>query len=165
MPAFFLLLAIVGGIAVGDLVLENTSRGEVTVLNQAITGYTEGQLLAAAAALGFVVALLLAASVSAARARRVRRTRLHTATRNSRGRMPEPEGGREHLSPRDEHARPADLERDRWVDEPQDRRAATAPQQVKRSPEPLYEESRRAARLHHDPDLWSPRHTDDRRTP
>jgi hypothetical protein len=59
-----LLLASIGGILVGDLVLENTAAGSATVLHHPITGYSEGQLLAVAAALGFVLCLLVVGSVS-----------------------------------------------------------------------------------------------------
>ena len=64
MAVFFLLLAILGGALVGDLVWENTTLGEATVLDRTVVSYPQGWLLAAAAALGFVVALLLVASVS-----------------------------------------------------------------------------------------------------
>jgi hypothetical protein len=59
MAALLLLLAVVGGILVGDLVLENPAAGAVTVLHHPISGYSQGQLLAAAVALGLVVGLLV----------------------------------------------------------------------------------------------------------
>ena len=77
MAAFLLfVLAAAGGVVVGNLVWENSTAAEVTVFNQPLTGYPQGWLLAAAAALGFVVALLLVASVSVTKGRRERRRQL-----------------------------------------------------------------------------------------
>ena len=39
MAAFFLLLAILGGALVGDLVWENTTAGEATVLDRTLVSY------------------------------------------------------------------------------------------------------------------------------
>jgi hypothetical protein len=63
-------------VVVADLVLENSSAGEATVFTQPISGYSQGELLAMAAALGFVVAVLLVASVSSTQRRRARRKQL-----------------------------------------------------------------------------------------
>jgi hypothetical protein len=52
MAAFFLLLALIGGALVGDLVWENSTAGEVTVLDPTVTGYPQSWLLAAAAVIG-----------------------------------------------------------------------------------------------------------------
>ena len=52
----------------GDLVLENTAAGSVTVLDRSFTGYSQGQLLAVVAALGFMVGMLAVGSVSLRRA-------------------------------------------------------------------------------------------------
>jgi hypothetical protein len=78
MAALFLfVLAVAGGVVVvGDLVWENTTAAEVTVFGQPVTGYHQGWLLAMAATLGFVVALLLVASVGATKGRRERRRQL-----------------------------------------------------------------------------------------
>ena len=65
MAAFFLLLALIGGALVGDLIWENSTVGEVTVLDRTVVGYPQGWLLAAAAAIGFVVALLLVTYIPA----------------------------------------------------------------------------------------------------
>jgi hypothetical protein len=73
MAVFFLLLAMIGGALVGDLIWENTTAGKITVLDRTVTGYPQGWLLVAAAAIGFVIALLLVASVSSTKARRNRR--------------------------------------------------------------------------------------------
>ena len=87
MAALLLLLAIVGAAVVGDLVLENTATGAITVLDRPVTGYSHGLLLAMAAAIGFVVALLVVGSVSLRRSRRVRRKQLRTAEREQRGQL------------------------------------------------------------------------------
>jgi hypothetical protein len=132
MAAFFLLLAIIGGALVGDLVWENTTAGEVTVLDRTVGGYPQGWLLAAAAALGFVVALLLVASVSSTRSRRARRRQLRSIKHDQRDRDLEP--GPDHAA---------------WLDESFGRRETTADtvEPLQRQPEPLYEETRRARRL------------------
>jgi hypothetical protein len=67
MAVLLFLLAIAGGVLVGDLVIENTAPGSVTVLDRSFTGYSEGQLLAAVAALGFVVGVLCQAGRSGPR--------------------------------------------------------------------------------------------------
>jgi hypothetical protein len=157
MAALLLLLAIAGGVLVGDLVLENTAAGSVTVLDRSVNGYTEGQLLAVVAGLGFVVGLLAVGSVSMRRTRRDRRRELRTAERDLTAELTELE--RENLSLRKQLARrdpssrggdaegmPADLitgsrasageRRPRYPSPPTDH-----------PPEPVYEEARRVARL------------------
>jgi hypothetical protein len=135
MAAFCFLLALVGGALIGDLVWENTGAGEVTVLGRTVDGYPQGWLLSAAAALGFVVALLLVASVSSTEARRARRRQLRAMKRDPQHRDIEPEG-----------------DYDRWLDESFGRRAGDAdadPSRPRRS-EPLYEQTGRAAGLPED---------------
>jgi len=131
MAAFFLLLALIGGALVGDLIWENTTAGEVTVLDRTVAAYPQGWLLAAAAAIGFVVALLLVASVSSTKARRRRRRQLRSMNRD----MPEHGFEPDHAS---------------WLEEPSDRRetAAGASGMSPRHSEPLYEQTRQA----HPPD-------------
>jgi hypothetical protein len=63
MAVLLFLLAIAGGVLVGDLVLENTAAGSVTVLDRSFGGYSQGQLLAGVAALGFMVGVLALGSV------------------------------------------------------------------------------------------------------
>jgi hypothetical protein len=46
---------------VGDLIWKNTTVDEVTVLDRTVTGYSQGWLLVAATAIGFVIALPLVA--------------------------------------------------------------------------------------------------------
>jgi hypothetical protein len=133
MAAFFLLLAILGGALVGDLVWENTTLGEATVLDRTLVSYPQGWLLAAAAALGFVVALLLVASVSSTKARRNRRRQLRSMKHRLDGEGVETE-----------------LEHASWLDESFGRHeAADTPEPLERPSEPLYEQTR-AARQHED---------------
>jgi hypothetical protein len=70
MAAFVLfVVAVAGGGVAADLALENPTAGQVTVFGQTVGGYPEGWLLAAAAGLGFVVALVLVASVNSTKGR------------------------------------------------------------------------------------------------
>ena len=135
MAAFFLLLAMIGGALVGDLVWENTTVGEATVLGRTAVNYPQGWLLAGAAALGFVVALLLVASVSSTKARRQRRRQLRSMRRRLEGEGIETE-----------------LEHASWLDESLGRRdtAAAADASPRSRSEPLYEQTRLAARQHDD---------------
>ena len=83
MAAFVLfLLAVAGGVVVGDLVWENRSGAEVSIFGQPVPDYPQGWLLAMAATLGFVVALLLVASVGATKGRRERRRLLRRLRRD-----------------------------------------------------------------------------------
>ena len=157
MAILLFLLAIAGGVLVGDLVLENTAAGSVTVLDRSFTGYTQGQLLAVAAALGFMVGLLVVGSVGLRRARRVRRRELRRAERDLTAEVAELE--RENSSLRDELARraavsrrpaagamPADLAAGSMASAAERRTRAYSPP-ADRHPEPVYEEARRVARL------------------
>jgi hypothetical protein len=132
MAALFLLLAILGGALVGDLVWENTSNGEVTVLDRTLVSYPQGWLLAAAAAVGFVTALLLVASVSSTRGRRDRRRQLRAMRRDQRDPDFEPD-------------------HDGWLEERVDPRetGAGSDRPSRRPVEPLYEQTREA-HLHDD---------------
>jgi hypothetical protein len=127
MAAFFLLLALIGGAVVGDLIWENTTAGEVTVLDRTIAGYPQGWLLAAAAAIGFVVALLLVASLSSTKARRKRRREYRSMKRDLQDQHYEPD----HAS---------------WLDESFGRQETTTDtaKPVPGQSEPLYEQTRRA---------------------
>jgi hypothetical protein len=97
MAAFVLfVLAVVGGVTVADLVWENPAAGQVTVFHHTVGGYPEGWLLAIAAGLGFVVALLLVASVNSTKRRRARRKQLRGLRRGleDQGAAPEPDHAR-----------------------------------------------------------------------
>jgi hypothetical protein len=142
MAALFLLLAIVGAVVVGDLVLENPGTGDVTVLDRSIGGYPEGWFLAAAAAIGFAVGLLLVGSVGLRRSRRVRRRELREAERDLTEQLGTLEAENSRLREELTRYRPG--------------RRVAGPTRDERSPEPLYDEARRAARLRSDPDLPYP---------
>jgi hypothetical protein len=152
MAALLLLLAIAGSIVVGDLVLENSGIGTVTLLNQPITGYSEGVLLAMTAALGFMVGLLMVGSVSMRRTRRARRRQLRVAERELNGQLAELE--RENTRLRDELARrDSAARRLAGVTAAADLGPPAAVERNVTSPpvdphlEPVYAEARRAARL------------------
>src|SRR5215211_8026293 len=162
MALLLLLLAVVGGILVGDLVLENSAAGAVSVLQRPISGYSQGQLLAMVAALGFVVGLLVVGAASLRRTRRVRRRQLRTAERDLTAQLNELEREnaslREELADRDrtlarpvEAARPGDLG-GTWTASVADRQARVLPLPADGPAEPVYEQARRAARLRSDLD-------------
>jgi hypothetical protein len=131
MAAFLFLLAIIGGALVGDLVWENTTAGEVTVLDRTLVSYPQGWLLAGAAALGFVIALLLMASVGSTRRRRDRRRQLRSLKHQSQ---------REAIEPEQESAN--------WLDESlgRDKTAGDAGEPLGPPSEPLYQRTRRTIR-------------------
>jgi hypothetical protein len=85
------VLAVAGGVVVADLVWENPAAGQVTVFHQTVGGYPEGWLLATAAGLGFVVALLLVASVNSTKGRRARRKQLRGLRRGLEDQVAAPE--------------------------------------------------------------------------
>jgi uncharacterized membrane protein YccC len=163
MAVLLFLLAIAGGVLVGDLVLENTAAGSVTVLDRSFVGYSDGQLLAAVAALGFVIGVLAVASVSLRRSRRVRRRELRRAEQDLSAEVAELE--QENSSLRDELARRAAVSRRPGAAAmPADRAPAVAPGDERRTraysapadrhPEQVDEEARRVTRLrssHMDP--------------
>jgi hypothetical protein len=137
MAVFLLLLAIVGGVVVGDLVWENTIAGELTVFDQPVTGYPQGWLLGMAAVLGFVVALLLVASLNSTKGRRARRRQLRSIKRARRDQATGSE--REHAS---------------WLDESFGGAQAVdkVGEPVGHPAEPLYEQTRQVVRLRDDSD-------------
>jgi hypothetical protein len=69
MAALLLLMAMVGGMVVGDLVLDNATTEDLTLVNHAIHGVSEGLLLVLAAAAGVVVGRPVVASASVTRNR------------------------------------------------------------------------------------------------
>ena len=97
MAAFVLfVLAVAGGVTVADLAWENSAAGQVTVFHHTVGGYPEGWLLPIAAWLGFVVALLLVASVNSTKGRRARRKQLRGLRRGLEDQVvaPEPDHAR-----------------------------------------------------------------------
>ena len=160
MAALLLLLAIVGAVVVGDLVLENTTTGTITVLDHPVTGYSHGLLLAMAAAIGFVVGLLVVGSVSLRRSRRARRRQLRTTERELRGQLLELED--ENTELREELARQelagrrgAGVASAAGLDAPATAGRVPPPLADSRE-EPVYVEARRVARLRSDSDRPSP---------
>jgi uncharacterized membrane protein YciS (DUF1049 family) len=156
MAVLLFLLAIAGGVLVGDLVLENTAAGSVTVLDRSFTGYSQGQLLAVVAAVGFMVGVLAVGSMSLRRARRVRRRELRRAEHDLTAEVAELE--RENTGLRDELARRAAQRRPGAGAMPAgvppgsatsagERRARAYSAPADRHPEPVYDEARRVARL------------------
>ena len=91
MAGLLLLVAAIGGVAVADLVLENPTAGEATVFTQPVSGHSQGMLLAMAAALGFVVALLLIASLAWTRWQRARRRQLRAVSAKGHGQAAAPQ--------------------------------------------------------------------------
>ncbi len=89
MAALFLVLAVVDAVLLGDAVLANTSASSVSVFDQSITGFTQGQLLVVAAGLGLLGALLLGLAWRASGARRAKRRQLRAAQRDLEGRVAE----------------------------------------------------------------------------
>jgi type II secretory pathway pseudopilin PulG len=157
MAVLLFLLAIAGGVLVGDLVLENTDAGSVTVLDRSFTGFSEGQLLAVVAMLGFVVGVLAVASLSLRRTRRARRRQLRTAERDLTAQLTELE--RENLSLRKQlayrdpslrhrgaRAMPADPVTGSTASAGERRPRSSSPP-TNPHHEPVYEEARRVARL------------------
>lgn len=162
MAAFVLfVVAVAGAVVVADLVWENPTVGQITIFQHTITGYPEGWLLAIAAGLGFVVALLLAASVNSTKGRRARRKQLRRLRHDLEDQVAAPEP---------DHARLLDAffgpeEPSRYLDGPDrlvelesedresradDHQRVIAPQWISYPPEPLYEQARRAAGLGQD---------------
>ena len=89
MAAFFLVLAVIIGVVIGDAVVANTAAGSIQLFDQTITGFSQGQLMVIAAAAGFILAVLLFLSFSAGRGRRARRREQRLARRDLQGRLGE----------------------------------------------------------------------------
>src|SRR6266536_3392635 len=89
MAALFLVLAVVDAVLLGDAVLANTSASSVSVFDQSITGFTQGQLLLVAAGLGLLGALLLGLAWRSSGARRAKRRQLRAARRDLESKVAE----------------------------------------------------------------------------
>jgi hypothetical protein len=100
MAVFFLLLAVIMGVVIGDAVVANTGAGSVQLFDQTFTGFTQGQLLVMAAGAGFVFASLLFLSWGSSKNRRIKRRERRGAQRDMEGRIGELE--HENASLRDE---------------------------------------------------------------
>jgi hypothetical protein len=159
MAAFVLfVVAVAGGVVVADLVWENTAAGQVTVFSHTVGGYPEGWTLAIAAGLGFVVALLLVASVNSTKRRRARRKQLGRLRHGLEDQVaaPEPDharlldaffGPEEPSRQLDGPPGPVDLRGDRPESRAEDDQRWATGERVEYPPEPLYEQARRAAGL------------------
>jgi len=159
MAALLLLLAILGASVVADLVVENTGSGVITVLHHPITGDRDGLLLAMAAVIGLVIGLLLAGSLRWRQTRRVRRQRLRVAERELRGQLLDLEGEntrlREELARRDSAARRvAGVAAAAGLEAPA--AAGTVRPLLADQAEPIYEQTRRVARLRSSAELPLP---------
>jgi cell shape-determining protein MreC len=89
MAAIFLVLAVVDALLLGNVALANTSASSLSVFDQSITGFTQGQLLLFAAGLGLLFALFLRLAWSSSSARRAKRRELRAARREVEGRAAE----------------------------------------------------------------------------
>jgi hypothetical protein len=105
MAVFFLLLAVVVGVVIGDAVVANTGASSVQLFDRTITGFTQGQLLVIAAGAGVILAFLLFLAWGSSKNRRLRRRERRSMHRDMEGRIGELE--RENAELRDE------LDRDR----------------------------------------------------
>jgi hypothetical protein len=100
MAAFFLVLAVIVGVVIGDAVVANTSAASIQLFDRAITSFTQGQLLVIAAGAGFVFASLLFLAWGSSKNRRLRRKERREVRRGMEGRIGELE--KENASLRDE---------------------------------------------------------------
>ena len=89
MAILFLLLAFLVVVLLAAAGLENTDPSTATLFDRSFGQLSEGQLLVLAAALGFLVAVLLFLAFGASRTRRSRRKELKTRRRDAEGRVDE----------------------------------------------------------------------------
>ena len=89
MAVFFLVLAVIVGVVITDAVVANTAAGSIQLFDQTITRFTQGQLMAIAAAAGFIFVILLLLTFSASRSGRARRKERRLAQRELQGRLGE----------------------------------------------------------------------------
>jgi uncharacterized integral membrane protein len=89
MAAIFLVLAVVDAALLANVVLANTSATSVTIFDQSVTGYSQGELLLLAAGLGLLFALFVGIAWSSSSARRAKRRELRAARREVEGRVAE----------------------------------------------------------------------------
>jgi hypothetical protein len=151
MAAFVLfVVAVAGAAVVANLVWENPTVGQVTIFHHTVAGYPEGWLLAIAAGLGFVVALLLVASVNSTKGRRARRKQLRRLRHGLKDQVaaPEPDharlldaffGPEEPSRQPDGPARPVDLRGERPESRADDHQRWVTPQPIQHPTEPLYQ--------------------------
>jgi hypothetical protein len=152
MAAFVLFVLAVGsGVVVADLVWENPAAGQVTLFDHTVAGYPEGWLLAIAVGLGFVVALVLVASVNSTKGRRARRKQLGRLRHGLEDQVAAP--GPDHARLLDTFfgpeepsrhlggpARPAELRGERPESRADDHQRWVTPQPIQHLTEPLYQQ-------------------------
>jgi uncharacterized integral membrane protein len=107
MAAILLVLAVADAALLANVALANTSAGSLTVFDQTITGFSQGQLLLLAAGLGLLLALFLGIAWSSSSARRAKRRELRAARRGLEGRVAELQRENARLHQELEHARRA----------------------------------------------------------
>lgn len=73
MAIFFLVLAVIVGVVIGDSVIANTSASSLDLFGRDITRFTQGQLLVIAAGAGFLFAIFLVLAFASSKNRRMRR--------------------------------------------------------------------------------------------
>jgi hypothetical protein len=89
MAAIFLVLAVVDAALLANVALTNTSASSLSVFDQSMSRFTQGELLLVAAGLGLLLALFLRIAWSSSSARRGKRRQLRAARREVEGRVAE----------------------------------------------------------------------------
>jgi uncharacterized protein YceH (UPF0502 family) len=89
MAAIFLVLAVVDAALLANVALTNTSASSLSVFEQSMSRFTQGELLLVAAGLGLLLALFLRIAWSSSSARRAKRRELRVARREVEGRVAE----------------------------------------------------------------------------
>jgi lysylphosphatidylglycerol synthetase-like protein (DUF2156 family) len=89
MAALLLVLAVIDAVVLGAAVLANTDASTVSLFNYSVTGFTHGQQLVVAAALGVLGALLVVAAWTWSGARRAKRREQRATQRDLEGRVAE----------------------------------------------------------------------------
>jgi hypothetical protein len=97
MAAIFLLLAVLVGVVLVDVVLENTATASITLFDRSFDQLSTGELLITFAGLGFLLTLFLFLAFGSSRSRRARRKELRSARRDAEGRVGELERENEKL--------------------------------------------------------------------
>lgn len=123
MAILLLVLLVLGGLAVGDAIVENTSTTTITIAGQELGGLTLGGWLTVFAAIGFISAYFLLGMLAAARRSQARRRAMRSSEREMAQRVAELE--RENTSLREHSGNGDDLPRrgtavrdDTLVDQP-----------------------------------------------
>jgi cell shape-determining protein MreC len=89
MVAIFLVLAVVDAALLANVALTNTSASSLSVFDQSMSRFTQGEVLLVAAGLGLLLALFLRIAWSSSSARRAKRRQLRAARREVEGRVAE----------------------------------------------------------------------------